>query len=79
MCNRPHHCVPLVEMVKKHIWDVQFEVRMRELCLRENICLGCRNFRFETGTSGGWRRKAQFCTKMNYWYFRSKTETSDGA
>jgi hypothetical protein len=37
MCNRLHHCVPLVKMVKKHIWSVQFGVQMRELCLRENI------------------------------------------
>jgi hypothetical protein len=37
MCNRLYHCVPLVEMVKKHIWNVQFRVRMRELCLRENV------------------------------------------
>jgi hypothetical protein len=40
MCNGLHHCVPLVEMVEKHIWNVQFGIRMRELCLRENICLG---------------------------------------
>jgi hypothetical protein len=52
MCNGFHHCVPLVEMVEKHIWNVQFGVRMRELCLRENICLGPelpvrdRNFRW---------------------------------
>jgi hypothetical protein len=63
MCNGPHHCIPLVDMVKKHIWNVQFGVQMRELCLRENICLGYRNFRSilpvrdrnfrsETGTYG---------------------------
>jgi hypothetical protein len=52
MCNGPHHCVPLVEMVKKHIWNVQFGIRMRELCLRKNICLGYRNFQSEIGTSG---------------------------
>jgi hypothetical protein len=37
MYNGLHYYVPLVEMVKKHIWNVQFGVRMRELCLRENI------------------------------------------
>jgi hypothetical protein len=91
MCNRLHHCVPLVEMVEKYIWNVQFGVRMRELCLRENICLGTGtsglrpehlfgdwNFRSETRTSGGWRRKTQFCMKMNYRYFRSETGTSGG-
>jgi hypothetical protein len=89
MCNRPHHCVPLVEMVKKHIWNVQFGVRMRELCLQENICLGYRNFRsvllvrdqnfrFETGTSASWWKEAQFRMKMNYWYFRSETGTFSG-
>jgi hypothetical protein len=59
MCNELHHCVSLVEMIKKHIWNVQFGVRMRELCLRENICRGYqyfrsdRYFRSKTGTSGG--------------------------
>jgi hypothetical protein len=39
MCNGLHHCVPLVEMVKKniYIWNVQFEVRMRDLCLKKNV------------------------------------------
>jgi hypothetical protein len=63
ICNGLYHCVPLVEMVEKHIWNVQFGVRMRELCLRENICLGHRYFRSETGTSGGWRRKE----KISVW------------
>jgi hypothetical protein len=45
MCNELYHCVPLIEMIKKHIWNAQFGVRMRELCLRENICLGYRYFR----------------------------------
>jgi hypothetical protein len=31
---------------KKHIWNVQFGVRMRELCLRQNICLGYQYFRW---------------------------------
>jgi hypothetical protein len=31
-----------------------------------------------TGTSGGWRRKVQFCTKMNYRYFQSEIRTSGG-
>jgi hypothetical protein len=57
MCNGLHHYIPLVEMVEKHIWNVQFGVRMRELCLRENICLGTGTsglyFRSETRTSGG--------------------------
>jgi hypothetical protein len=35
MCKELHHCVPLIKMVKKHIWNVQFEVRMRELCLQK--------------------------------------------
>jgi hypothetical protein len=33
MCNGLHHCIPLVEVVKKYIWNVQFGVRMKELCL----------------------------------------------
>jgi hypothetical protein len=37
-----------------------------------------RYFRSETGTSGGWRRKAQFGVKMNYQYFRSETRTFGG-
>ncbi len=37
MCNKLHHCIPLVEMVKKHIWNVQFGVQMKELCLQENV------------------------------------------
>jgi hypothetical protein len=45
ICNGLHHCVPLVEMVKRHVWNAQFGVRMRELCLQENICLGYRYFR----------------------------------
>jgi hypothetical protein len=48
MCNGLHHCIPLIEMVKKHIWNMQFGVRMRELCIRENIYLGYRYFRSET-------------------------------
>jgi hypothetical protein len=32
----------------------------------------------ETGTSSGWRRKAQFCTKIINRYFWSETETSGG-
>jgi hypothetical protein len=32
----------------------------------------------KTGTSGGWRRKAQFGVKINYRYFRSLTGTSGG-
>jgi hypothetical protein len=82
MCNGLHHCVPLVEMVEKHICNVQFGVRMSELCLQENICLGTGTsglyFRSETGTSSGDGRKAQFCMKMNYRYFRSETRTSGG-
>jgi hypothetical protein len=32
-----------------------------------------------TGTSGGWRRKAHFCAKINYRYFRFETGTSSEA
>jgi hypothetical protein len=42
--NGLHHCVPLIEIVKKHIWNVQFGVQMRELCHRENV--------WTTGTTG---------------------------
>jgi hypothetical protein len=38
-----------------------------------------RYFRYETGTSGGWRRKTQFGVKMNYQYYRSLTGTTSGA
>jgi hypothetical protein len=36
ICNGLHHCVPLVEMVKKHIWNVQFGVQVKELCLQKD-------------------------------------------
>jgi hypothetical protein len=36
MCNGLHHCVPLIEVVKKHIWNVQFGVQMKELCLQKD-------------------------------------------
>jgi hypothetical protein len=32
MYNGSHHCVSLIEMIKKHIWNVQFGDRMKELC-----------------------------------------------
>jgi hypothetical protein len=35
-----------------------------------------RYYRSETGTTGGWRRKAQFCVKINYRYYRSLTDTT---
>jgi hypothetical protein len=34
-----------------------------------------RYFRSETGTSGGWRRKEQFCVKINYRHYRYLTDT----
>jgi hypothetical protein len=64
--NGLHHCIPLVEMVKKYIWNVQFGVRMRELCLRENV--------WTTGSTGTRRYDAD----MNYRYYRSETGTTDG-
>ena len=32
-----HHCVDLVETIKMHIWNVQFGVRMRKLCLPKDL------------------------------------------
>ena len=32
-----HHCVDLVEMIKMHIWNIQFGVQMRKLCLLEDL------------------------------------------
>jgi hypothetical protein len=64
--NRLHYCVPLVEMVKKHIWNVQFMVRIRELCLWENICLGYWYFRSETS----WRENELLVLPVQDWNFR---------
>ena len=35
--NGLHHCVDFIEMIKMHIWNVQFGVRMRKLCLPEDL------------------------------------------
>ena len=32
-----HHCTDLDETIKIHIWNVQFGVRMRKLCLPEDL------------------------------------------
>ena len=32
-----HHCVDFIEMIKMHIWNVQFGVRMRKLCLSDDL------------------------------------------
>ena len=32
-----HHCVDLVETIEMHIWNVQFGVRMRKLCLSDDL------------------------------------------
>ena len=37
MQNGLHHCVDLVETIKMHIWNVQFGVQMRKLCLSEDL------------------------------------------
>ena len=34
-----HYCVDLVEPIEMHIWNIQFGVRMRKLCLLENLHL----------------------------------------
>ena len=34
---RLHHCIDLVETIKIHMWNVQFGVRMRKLCLPEDL------------------------------------------
>jgi hypothetical protein len=97
MCIGLHHCVLLVEMVKKTymehpIWGPDERVMsprkylfglpvlpVRTSSLRPvGATMNYRYFRSETRTSGGWRRKAQFCAKMNYWYFRSEIGTSGG-
>ena len=35
MQNGLHHCLDLVEMIKMHMWNVRFGLRMREIWLRE--------------------------------------------
>ena len=32
-----HHCIDLVEMIEIYMWNVQFGVRMRKLCLPEDL------------------------------------------
>ena len=32
-----HHCVDLIETIEMHMWNVQFGVRMRKLCLLEDL------------------------------------------
>ena len=32
-----HHYIDLVEMIEIHMWNVQFGVRMRKLCLPEDL------------------------------------------
>ena len=32
-----HHCIDIVETIEMHIWNVQFGVWMRELCLPEDL------------------------------------------
>ena len=32
-----HHCIDIVETIEMHIWNVQFGVRMRKLCLPEDL------------------------------------------
>ena len=45
-----HHCVDLIETIEMHIWIVQFGVRMRKLCLQEDLHLGLTG---ETGSETG--------------------------
>ena len=32
-----HHCLDLVKTIEMHIWNVQFGVRMRKLCLPDDL------------------------------------------
>jgi len=32
-----HHCIDLVETIEMHMWNVQFGVRMRKLCLTKDL------------------------------------------
>ena len=32
-----YYCVDLVETIEMYIWNVQFEIRMRKLCLPEDL------------------------------------------
>ena len=32
-----YHCIDFVETIEMHIWNVQFGVRMRKLCLPEDL------------------------------------------
>ena len=34
---RLHHCIDLVETIEMHIWNVQFGVWMRKLCLLKDL------------------------------------------
>ena len=35
-----HRCVDLVEAIEMHMWNIQFGVRMRKLCLSEDLHTG---------------------------------------
>ena len=35
-----YHCIDLVETIEMHMWNVQFGVRMRKLCLSEDLHTG---------------------------------------
>ena len=35
-----HYCIDLVEAIEMHMWNVQFGVRMKKLCLPEDLHLG---------------------------------------
>jgi hypothetical protein len=51
--NGSHHCVPLVETIEKHIWNVQFGDRMKELCPLESCTCELQELPMDqTGTSG---------------------------
>jgi len=52
--NRPHHCVPLVKIIKKHIWKVQFGVQIRELCFQEDVSTSV--LPSQTRNIDSWRR-----------------------
>ena len=34
-----HHCVDLIELIKMHIWNIQFGVRMGKLWLQKDLHL----------------------------------------
>jgi hypothetical protein len=53
-----------------NFWYYQSEITGTTGPRRFGADMNYRYYRSLTGTTGGWRRKTQFCVKMNYRYYR---------